>query len=255
MKKAFHILGLLMAVLLPPIPTNAQETKAHVVFIGNSITEARWLKTTPPSQVANYLEKRGCLIKYSNCGVSGSTTHDFLPSPPGRLYTKVTDAADKLNDGSTVLIFSVMLGTNDSAIKGPTGSPVSPEKYRENLQTLIDSLKTRYATARFVLHRPLWYSPTTHNNGATYLQEGLDRLHTYTPELEALVKRNPDYVFKGDRKAYGFFRKNYLQYYGEEKGNSGTFYLHPNEAGNKKLAEYWGNVLYKYIQKWNKEKG
>lgn len=251
MKKTASRLGLLLVTLwICQAPLNAQKALANVLFIGNSITEARGLQTTPPGLTADYLEGKGYKIRYSNCGVSGSTTYDFLPHPPGKWYTKVTEAADRLNDGTALLVFSLMLGTNDSAIKGPTGAPVSPEKYKENLQLLIDSLKTRYPTARFVLHKPLWYSPTTHNS-ATYLQEGLDRLQTYTPELDALIKENPDHVFKGDRKAYAFFRKNHLQYYREETGKSGRFYLHPNEAGNAKLGEYWGKVLWKYISRWN----
>ena len=79
-----------------------------------------------------------------------------------------------------------MLGTNDSAITGPNGAPASPGKYHENMKTIIDKLLALYPKCKVVLHRPVWYSPNTYN-GAKYLEEGLNRLQSYYPELQALV--------------------------------------------------------------------
>ena len=53
----------------------------------------------------------------------------------------------------------------------------------------------------------------------------------------------------GDTKAFQFFKKNYLAHFVAEEGYSGTFYLHPNEKGAKKLAVFWGDALYKVIKK------
>lgn len=192
-------------------------------------------------------------VKYANCGVSGMTTVDFLPAS-GNCFRKVLAAADSLHTDDILLIFSIKLGTNDSAIKGTTGAPVSPDNYRKNMQVIIDSLVSKYPACKIVLHHPIWYSPNTQNN-ALYLQEGLTRLQLYRPEIKKLVKSNPRYVFEGDKNAFDFFRKNYKEYHNPQQGKEGTFYLHPNKAGAVKLGEFWAKSMNKYIKNWLKEKG
>jgi len=221
-----------------------------IVFIGNSITEASYLKDTPPKVAVTYLKEKHYNVKYANCGISGMTTFNFLPSA-NSCYRSVVVAADSLYNNESLLIFSIKLGTNDSAIKGPAGAPVSPEKYRENMQQIIDSLVLRYPSCKIILHHPIWYSPNTHNT-ALYLQEGLTRLQSYKYEIKKLVKNNPLYVFEGDKDAFDFFRKNYKQYHNPQEGKSGIFYLHPNTVGAEKLGLYWGKNMEKYINKWTK---
>ena len=127
-----------------------------------------------------------------------------------------------------------MLGTNDSAITGPNGAPASPAKYYENMKTIVDKLLALYPKCKIVLHRPVWYSPNTYN-GAKYLEEGLNRLQSYYPELQALVldysKRFPGQVFMGDTDGFDYFKAHYKSELFPEKGNAGTFYLHPNRKG------------------------
>jgi len=101
------------------------------------------------------------------------------------------------------------------------------------------------------VHQPIWYSPNTHN-GALYLAEGLTRLQSYTPEIIALSKLRPNRVFVGDRKAFRFFKQNHLKYLSPEKGNSGTFYLHPNVLGATKLGEFWAIALKEDAQRIDK---
>lgn len=224
-------------------------TKYSIIFIGNSITYGATLDTpqkeAPPVEVARNLQEMGYEVKYANCGYSGSTTVDFLPAS-NNLFSKVEQAADSLYSPDSQLIFSIMLGTNDSAIEGPTGAPISPENYRKNLQAIIDSLHTKYPESHFVLHRPLWYSPNTHNK-SLYLKEGLKRLQTYTPMMDMLIKESPDYIFKGDRDAYSFFEMQHKEYVTAEEGNSGIFFLHPNVRGAKVLGKYWTDSLIEYI--------
>jgi lysophospholipase L1-like esterase len=135
-----------------------------------------------------------------------------------------------------------MLGTNDSAIEGPTGSPVSPENYRRNLRAIIDRLLTDFPDCRIVIHRPTWYSPNTHN-GSTYMAAGLERLQAYFPQIDALVSQyratRPGHVFAGDREAFDFFKANAHKYLNPEAGQDGVFYLHPNDAGAPLLATFW----------------
>lgn len=230
----------------------------NIVFIGNSITQGVLLEDpkhdAPPVKAALYLRKQQSVIgtvRYSNQGVSGSTTVDFLPQTE-LLFPKVVQAADQFKDETwATLLFSVMLGTNDSAITGPNGSPVSADRYRENMKTILDKLLALYPKCKIVLHRPVWYSPNTYN-GAKYLEEGLNRLQSYYPELQALVldysKRFPGQVFLGDTDGFDYFKTHYKEELFPEKGNAGTFYLHPNKEGAAALGELWGKAIFGAIE-------
>ena len=94
----------------------------HIVFIGNSITQGAQLADVgteaPPARAAAYLAEhlRG-KVDFRNCGFSGRTTLNFLPVNNTE-FRKVLAAADALSTEKGVLLFSIMLGTNDSAERG-----------------------------------------------------------------------------------------------------------------------------------------
>ena len=89
-------------------------------------------------------------VKYSNRGQSGCTTVDYLPDT-NTLFPWVVRAADKFKDETWAdLVFSIMLGTNDSAIEGTNGCPVAPERYYENMKTIINRLLALYPNCRIV---------------------------------------------------------------------------------------------------------
>ena len=245
-----HILAFVFMVLITGMYANAETIirKVNIVYIGNSITAATYLETTPPKAAAEYLMDEGYLVKYSNCGISGYTTVNFLP--PGGTFNIVARAGEIFyKEKDALLVFSIKLGTNDSAIEGTTGAPVSPDNYKKNLKTIADSLYRRFPGCKIVLNRPTWYSPNTYNS-AKYLQEGLDRLQTYFPQITALANENPDYIYEGDKDAYSFFETNYLKYFNAQEGNAGTFYLHPNQNGATKLGEFWAKALKKLLIQW-----
>jgi len=145
-----------------------------------------------------------------------------------------------------------MLGTNDSAITGPNGSPVSPESYRQNLTMIADRLLSAFPGCIVILQRPIWYSPNTYNH-SKYLREGLSRLQTYFPQIDQLAATyavtNPGQVFTGDKKGFKYFRKHYLTDLQPEQGQAGTFYLHPNKKGASVLGELWGKSIYKILRR------
>ena len=185
-------------------------------------------------------------VKYSNRGQSGCTTVDYLPDT-NTLFPWAVRAADKFKDETWAdLVFSIMLGTNDSAIEGTNGCPVTPERYYENMKTIINRLLALYPNCRIVVHRPLWYSPNTYN-GAKYLEEGLRRLQDYYPQIQRLVdyyaSHFPGQVFLGDTKGCDYFMENHLTDFQAEKGNAGVFYLHPNEKGAVRLGELWSEAI------------
>jgi len=235
----------------------AQDKKPNfnIVFIGNSITQGVQLATpedTPPATAIAYLRQQKDLgtVEFSNQGHSGYTTLDFLPGT--NTFTKVEEAAGAFTDKNALLIFSVKLGTNDSAIQGPHGAPVSADDYIQNVKTIIDKLLADFPAAIVILQHPIWYSPNT-QNGAKYLQEGLSRLQSYVPKLDSLAQSyaatNHKHVFIGDKKAFKYFKKHHLTLLVPENGKQGIFYLHPNKQGAIALGEFWGKAIEKVVKK------
>ena len=218
MKDIRKVIGLLLCMTISCYMMGEEKKNLNIVFIGNSITQGALLENprheAPPVKAALYLRRQPSVgtVRYSNQGVSGSTTLDFLPQTD-LLFPKVVQVADQFKDETwATLIFSIMLGTNDSAITGPNGAPASPAKY---------------------------------------LEEGLNRLQSYYPELQALVldysKRFPGQVFMGDTDGFDYFKAHYKSELFPEKGNAGTFYLHPNRKGASALGELWGKAMLKAI--------
>lgn len=256
MKNWNKIVSLLFCLAICCHLMGEEKKNLNIVFIGNSITQGALLEDpkhdAPPVQAALYLRKQPTvgMVRYSNQGVSGSTTLDFLPQTE-KLFLNVVQAADQFKDETwATLVFSVMLGTNDSAITGPNGAPVSSDTYRENMKTIIDKLLALYPQCKIVLHRPVWYSPNTYN-GAKYLEEGLNRLQSYYPELQTLVRdyaqRFPGQVFMGDTEGFDYFKEHYQDELFPEKGNAGTFYLHPNKKGAAALGGLWGKAILRHL--------
>lgn len=233
-----------------------EEQSLNIVFIGNSITQGALLDNpahdAPPVKAALFLAKQPDVasVKYSNQGVSGCTTTDYLPQTE-TLFPKAVAAADRFKDETwATLIFSISLGTNDSAIAGPNGAPASPARYYDNMKAIIDKLLALYPDCKIVVHRPLWYSPNTYN-AARYLEEGLNRLQSYYPELQSLVlyysNRFPGHVFMGDTNGFDYFKANCETDLRPEDGNAGVFYLHPNKKGATVLGELWGKAIYSIL--------
>lgn len=224
------------------------EVNLSIIFIGDSITIGGG-DDAPPNRCAAYLTAQAGIGKviFSNQGVNGLTTVDFLPSQNKR-FPKVVEAAEQFkNDANAQLLFSIMLGTNDSAVNGANGAPVSPEQYRGNLKELVDKLLADYPAAKVIMHRPIWYSDNTQNAWA-YLLEGQLRAATYASEIEKLVEYyagTPDKkrVFLGDTKAYYYFKKHYESTMKHETGAKGTFFLHPDKRGADVLGRFWGSAI------------
>ena len=230
----------------------------NIIFIGDSITQGNDAATAPPVFASSYLEQKFGfgLVKFSNQGVSGRTTLDFLPSTATH-FRDVMKAADNFYaDKQAALIFSIMLGTNDSAIEGPNGSPVSSSTYGNNMKIIIDRLLKDYPDSKIIIHYPIWYSPNTYNR-SKYLQEGLTRLQTYFPVIDALVKNYsktyPGHVFTGDKHAFKYFKDHHLTHMKHENGQQGIFFLHPNEIGSNELGRFWGKAISKIAKHGNKK--
>jgi lysophospholipase L1-like esterase len=233
----------------------AQKQNINIVYIGDSITQGVQLDDpateAPPATATKWLRQQKDMgkIGFSNQGVSGFTTVDFLPST-NTVFTKAEEAAKAFADKKAMLIFSIMLGTNDSASEGPNGSPVSAQQYHDNLKAIIDRLLQDFPGSKVVIQRPVWYSPNTYN-GARYLQEGLTRLQSYFPQIDQLVAEytqiKPKHVFASDSAAFDYFKEHHLTDLIPETGKEGIFYLHPNKKGTVALGNFWGRAIYQSI--------
>lgn len=228
----------------------------NIVFIGDSITYGAGLPDrgtqAPPVICAAYFRSMdGYMrvwgdINISNQGHSGYTTLDWLPGTKAFMEAEAT--AKAFTNQNAQMIFSIMIGTNDSAMKGTHGAPVAVADYRANLKIIIDQLLKDFPTSKIIIQHPIWYSPNTYN-GSMYLQEGLTRLQSYIPVIDELAKSykttNPKQVFVGDTKAFKYFKKNAETDFQHEKGHQGIFYLHPNPKGAIALGDYWGKAIAK----------
>lgn len=257
-------IAVVLSGLLMPLWASAEEAQRsrpdtiNIAFIGNSISQGALLQDAatecPPNQVAQILREKGYGVNYINCAVSGYTTFHFLPTAAqadgtGSRHAFVVEAIRNLSRKRGPLFVLIMLGTNDSAERGTLGAPVSPDTYYHNLRAIIDDILTLNKKTNVIVNYPIWYSPTTHN-GATYLQAGLDRLQSYQPAIDSLVayyqSQTPYRVFAGDKSAYAFFENNTALFTAED-GRSGTFYLHPNAEGAKRLARFWAGSILKCL--------
>ena len=186
---------------------------------------------------------------YSNQGVSGKTTQDWLPA--NTYYPNAKSAMTTLNTNNPAgqEVFSVMLGTNDSAISGPTGAPVSNTTLTSNFDAIINQMLTDFPNCKIFLHYPTWYAPNTHNT-SDYEETGINRLIGYFPVIDAIVASyatsNPGHVYAGDKKAFNYFAQKYSTAQTQEVGATGygDFYLHPNAAGAVTLGNYWATAIY-----------
>jgi lysophospholipase L1-like esterase len=251
---------ILLVVLLLLINSSlafAQKQNLNIVYIGDSITAGGQMSDpateAPPATASDWLRKQKDIgkVNFSNQGVSGFTTVDFLPSTH-TVFANVGKAARAFDEKQTTLIFSIMLGTNDSACEGPNGSPVSAGQYHDNLKAIIDRLLKDFPDSKIIIQRPTWYSPNTYNS-ARYLQEGLTRLQSYFPQVDKLVAEyslsNPKHVFASGEEAFQYFSEHYLTDSNPEQGREGIFYLHPNKKGSVALGNIWAAAIYQQIVK------
>lgn len=227
------------------------EEPVNILFIGNSITYGAGLSDrgtqAPPAQCAKKIaEQTKRQVFFQNNGVSGATTLNWLPKTA--LFRNSSKSAGELTNNGGYLFFSMMLGTNDSAESGPTGSPVSPEDYAANMKTIINKLHDTYPDARFIVNYPIWYSPNTHN-GAVYMEAGLNRLKSYHPVIDQLVadlQAEGVLVWTGSKEAFSFFEEK-PEYFFAENGYDGTFYLHPNPTGAEYLGAFWAQSIIEHL--------
>ena len=261
--KRLSILFLFCSLILS---SSLAQRSANIVFIGNSITYGALHKqrelTAPPVQCAHWIcqQEEIDTVYFRNCGRSGRTTYHFLPN-----VDDVIPAGDKTYFGDVVsktrelvkahptlpLVFSIKLGTND-AVKRSKNDPTTPDGYVKNMVTIIDSLLKLWPEAHVVLQRPIFNtSDYVTKNGSVAMKKSLKTLDAYYKRFPQIVQRcKAGHVHLGDAEAYSYFEKHWRTDIFEEKdARDKSYWLHPNEQGAKKLAEYWGKAILPVINK------
>ena len=241
------------------------QRSANIVFIGNSITygalHEQREQTAPPVQCARWLCQREDIdtVYFRNCGHSGKTTYHFLPCAedviPAGDKTYFGDVVSKTRElvkahPSLPLVFSIMLGTNDT-VERPKNKHTEPDDYAKNLITIIDSLLKLWPDAHVVLNKPIWYYPDYHTKGGSIAsKKSLKLIDTYYHQFPQVVaKSKAGHVHIGDADAYAYFEQHWKTDIVEEKDARGkSYWLHPNEQGAGRLAEFWGKALLPIIK-------
>lgn len=261
MKRQTALLIVLSFVIAATAQAITNDLKAcNIVFIGNSITYGALHQqretTAPPAQCASWLSRQESIdtVYFRNCGRSGRTTYHFLPNPedviPAGDKTYFADVVAKTRElvkahPGLPLVFSIMLGTNDT-VERKKNHHTDPADYAANLTTIIDSLLTLWPDAHVVLNKPIWYYPDyVSKAGSIATKKSLKLLDAYAKQFRRVVKNcKPGHVHIGDVEAYGYFKKHYLtDVFKEEDARGQSYWLHPNEQGATRLAEFWGKAL------------
>jgi len=250
----------LIAIIIAPFCAEAVDSmtssNVNIVFIGDSITMGVGVRDkstqAAPVMCVSELKKQlpNASICFSNQGCNGFTTKEFLPG--AKPLADVVAAAKQLNgEHPGYLVFSIMLGTNDSS----NTYHITDTNYCDNLKRIIDHLLADFPDSKITLNRSIWYSPNTHNTADYEGDSAADRLKSYFPKIDALVAEyqvsNPHHVFGGDVLAYNHFSINFQSQLTPENGTNGIFFLHPNALGAEKLGEFWANALIQNVMKEN----
>lgn len=111
----------------------------NIVFIGDSITFGHLLNNpeneAPPTHAVKFLQAAPGIssVCFANCGKNGFRTDQFLPDAPDSAWPHLRLAADAYTNTPGCLLFSVMIGANDSI-------SVTPCQYGTNLTLLVNAL-------------------------------------------------------------------------------------------------------------------
>ena len=223
---------------------DAAPQNANIVFIGDSITSGYLMKfperDAPPVRAAAWLNTQFGItnVLFRNCGKPGYRTDQFLPGHPNSAWNEVKRAGESVQKIPGKLVFSVMLGANDSAGYNDTAIH-PPERFRADMRDLVEALCVSFPDSVIVIHHPMGYTKAPGT-----CPENLAR---YKGEIDSLVaemsKPYPGRVFLGDVKAWAFFDDNRETHWFKEKRGSVPYYIHPNERGAQAIGQLWGEAI------------
>jgi len=195
----------------------------HLVVIGcigDSITQgvgaSNQAMFSYPAQMGRLLWKDAIV---HNFGDSGST----MRNDHGDAYTKTTPYQNAVNAASTVDIFTIMLGTNDSD-RFRTWTNSDTEKYNNDCLSLMETLQKKNKDVKFVLANcPAYFGGGSF--GSTKMRQVQDAL------LPIVNDAGYPTTFYDTYSA----TKTLRSYFPDS--------LHPNDMGHLKMAEAFAEYL------------
>ena len=193
--------------------------------IGDSITDGigasnELLQYT--SQLGRYLWKDAIVYDF---GSSGATMRDDLADT----YTKRVPYTEALRAASTVDIFTIMLGTNDSDRDKSVWNSAKDLLYINGCKNIMEKMQNHNKDLVFVVANcPAYYDPNGHF-GSQHVRE----------LAESMI---PDLNEAG-------FPTTFYDMYSVTAGHPEWFpdKLHPNDLGHKEMAKAWAVSLQEKI--------
>ena len=213
-------IGLLLVIILVVSAYVTQErrpasTTVNIGFIGDSITEAAYIKTGPGAAEVAILGNGYAGI---NRGVGGTTTRDWRPE--GQMYANALAAFKSQN----AHVVSIMLGTNDAR----ENVAASPEEYGRNLRRIISALLASGTIQYVIVNYPPYTVP--HPDGLWHA-DSIARLEGYMKQINALTQKPG--VLLGDTSAYDYFKHH------QKELKDG---IHPTQSGAWQLGRLWAQA-------------
>lgn len=192
--------------------------------IGDSITEGVGSSNSPlyayPAQLGRYLWKDAVVVNFGN---SGKTMRRDLPDA----FMRTNTYMNALRQAAKIDIFTIMLGTNDSN-RDRDWTEEDSVLYNESCLALVESLKKKHSSLRFVLANcPAYFG------GDNFGSETVRELQA------ALVSTMND----------AGYPTTFFDMYAVTKSFRGFFpdSLHPNDEGHRRMAEAFAKELQKLI--------
>jgi lysophospholipase L1-like esterase len=181
-------------------------------FIGDSITHGWGMSST--GLWAQNIAAKSLGMTAIDGAIGGATSSSWANNNVGSMYINAKTAFQ----ATDVDIVHLMIGTNDCGT-------ITPEKYKNYLQTLVDNLKID-GFKHLLISQP----PYRNSN-----ETCLDNLLGYQTAISTLVVENGGFVLLGDMTAYNVFENEYASLMGSDP--------HPNTAGQNRLGQLWAAAI------------
>ena len=183
-------------------------------FLGDSITYGIGNDGGPGcyERTLTYLAQNGYQASGVNYGNNGASVTSFYQQTGGPLQ-----AFEKAG----VSVVSIMLGTNDAAVR----FHATPQEYHDKLLGIVNSFLAPGTGIHKVILNYSPYIQPTHPDAWDGTSDAL--LLAYQAQIDSLC--NGTTILQGDRRAYSFFQQH------PEQGDG----VHPNPQGHQDLGRLW----------------
>ncbi len=205
---------------------NLPQQKQHIVFFGDSITQAGVQPNGYISVLGNLIKNKGLSDQYqlTGAGIGGNKVYD--------LYLRMED--DVLAKNPTTVV--IWVGVNDVWHKKSFGTGTDPDKFEKFYHAIIKKLQAKNI-------KVLLCTPAAIGEKTDFTNELDGDLNKYAAIIRDIAQK--------DNCALIDLRKTFLDYnlknnsQNKDRGILTTDGVHLNDAGNKLVAEEMLRALVK----------